>query len=71
MIFMKSLKNFHSFKLTAQMQSMIKGGDTCSDCVHSAFIACDASCGGGGCSYSQCVISQASQCLGQSYCNQQ
>jgi hypothetical protein len=61
-------KKFGDYVLNTEKLKGIKGGDDCSNCVHSAFIACNASCGGGGCSVSACVNSQVGQCMGQTYC---
>lgn len=65
---MKTLERFSKFKLPVDQERKIKGGDTCSNCIHSAFIACDYSCGGGACSVTQCVQNQTAQCMAQSYC---
>ncbi len=62
---MKNLIAFKSFQLSGECQKRIKGGNVCTDCVHSAFIACAASCGTNSqyCDYNSCVNSQTNQCL--------
>lgn len=61
---------FKKFALNLRDMKAIKGGGACENCVASAFIACDASCGGGACDRSVCVQSQTGHCMSQSYCQQ-
>ena len=45
-------------------------GDVCENCLISAAMGCDTSCGGGGCDYWTCFFNQKHQCeqiLGCSY----
>ena len=61
------LKKFSRFTISYQEQAGIKGGDNCTNCIASALIACDASCGNDARCYNRCVDSQTAQCIGM-YC---
>jgi hypothetical protein len=68
------MEKFQKFALSREEMRAVYGGDNCLNCLESAIIACDASCGPPpgtpSCPTEECYSNQMVQCYAM-YCHEQ